>query len=123
LKEFGLLKWDQQTHSFLDHLDVAMHIVENRIVHTFELILYDVHRMLELYLCDVSRKVVMGMWFHRIIVMGMWFHRIVVIGNGFNSGKCCHTVDVGCRMMVGCFLEFLDHVVYVCVQAAQRQMV
>ncbi|GJW39340.1 hypothetical protein Tco_0065185 [Tanacetum coccineum] len=105
------------------HLDVAMHIAENRIVHTFELILCDVHRMLEMCLCDVARKVVMGMLFHRIVAMGMWFHRIVVMGNGYNSGKCCHTVDVGCRMMVGRFLELLDHVVYVYVQAAQRQMV
>ncbi|GJV78400.1 hypothetical protein Tco_1509984 [Tanacetum coccineum] len=103
----------------LDHLDVAMHIAENRSVHTFELILCDVHRMLEMCLCDVAHKVVMGMWFHRIIVMGIWFHRTVVMGNGYNFGKCCHTVDVGCRMMVGRFLEFLDHVVYVCVEAAQ----
>ncbi|GJS28989.1 putative reverse transcriptase domain-containing protein [Tanacetum coccineum] len=47
-----------------------MHIAENRIVHTFELILCDVHRMLEMCLCDVARKVVMGMWFYRIVVMG-----------------------------------------------------
>ncbi|GJU92912.1 hypothetical protein Tco_1317668 [Tanacetum coccineum] len=70
-----------------DHLDVAIHIAENRIVHTFELILCDVHRMLEMCLSDVARKVVMGMWFHRIVVMGMWFHRIVVMCNGYNSGK------------------------------------
>nr|GFA32466.1 hypothetical protein [Tanacetum cinerariifolium] len=102
------------------HLDVAMYIAENCIVHIFELILCDVHRMLEMCLCDVACKVVMGKWFHRIVVMGMWFHRIVVMGNGYNSGKCCHTVDVGCRMMIGHFMEFLKHVVYVCLQAAQR---
>nr|GFA56906.1 hypothetical protein [Tanacetum cinerariifolium] len=51
------------------HLDVVMHIAENRIVHTFELILCDVHCMLEMCLCSVARKVVMGMLFHRIVVM------------------------------------------------------
>nr|GEX83513.1 hypothetical protein [Tanacetum cinerariifolium] len=58
--------------------------------------------MLEMCLCDVARK--------------------VVIGNGYNSGKCCHTVDVGCRMLVGHFLEFLDHVVYSNVDAASLRL-
>ncbi|GJW37500.1 hypothetical protein Tco_0060420, partial [Tanacetum coccineum] len=95
-----LLFRDDFSLKVIDHLDVAMHIAENHIVHTFELILYDVHRMLEMCLCDVAHKVVRGMWFHRIVVMGIWFHRTVVMGNGYNFEKCCHTVDVGCRMMV-----------------------
>ncbi|GKB06086.1 hypothetical protein Tco_0834319 [Tanacetum coccineum] len=48
-----------------------MHIAENRIVHTFKLILFDVHCMLEMCMFDVARKVVMGMWFHRIVEMCM----------------------------------------------------
>nr|GEY13009.1 transposase, MuDR, MULE transposase domain protein [Tanacetum cinerariifolium] len=85
------------------HLDVAMHIAENCNVHTFEPIVCDVHCMVEMCMCDVARMAVMGMWFHRMAVMGI----------GYNSGMCCHMVDVGCRTMVVHFLKILDHVVYV----------
>ncbi|GJT93049.1 hypothetical protein Tco_1081894 [Tanacetum coccineum] len=87
-----------------------MHFVENRIVYISEQIVCDFHRMVEMCLCDVDRMAAMGIWFDRMAAMGMWFDRMAVMSNGFNSGKCCHIVGVGCRMMVVHFLEFLDHV-------------
>nr|GEW17047.1 protein kinase-like domain, concanavalin A-like lectin/glucanase domain protein [Tanacetum cinerariifolium] len=59
----------------------------------------------------------------RMAAMGMWFDRISVTSIGYNFGKCFYIVGLGCRMMVVHFLEFRDHVVDVCVHAAQRQMV
>ncbi|GJV63258.1 transposase, MuDR, MULE transposase domain protein [Tanacetum coccineum] len=90
-----------------------MHFLENRFVHTSDPIVYDFHRIAVMCLCYVDRMAAMGMWFNRMAVRSI----------GYNSGKCCHIVGLGCRMMVVHFLEFLDHVVDVCVQAAQRQMV
>ncbi|GKD87909.1 hypothetical protein Tco_1359063 [Tanacetum coccineum] len=75
-----------------------MHFVENRIGHTFDLNVCDLHRMLEMCLCDVDRMAV-----------GMWFDCMAVMCIGYNLGKCCHIVGVGRRMMVVHFLEILDH--------------
>ncbi|GKB96115.1 hypothetical protein Tco_0982252 [Tanacetum coccineum] len=55
--------------------------------------------------------------------LGMWFHRMAVMGVGYNSGKCGHTVDLGCSKMVAHLLEIVDHVLYVCLQVAQGQMI
>nr|GEX95327.1 hypothetical protein [Tanacetum cinerariifolium] len=43
----------------LGHLDVVMHFVENGIGHTFEPNVCDLHRMLEMCLCDVDRMAAM----------------------------------------------------------------
>ncbi|GJR67555.1 hypothetical protein Tco_0013620 [Tanacetum coccineum] len=43
--------------------------------------MYDVHCMLEMCLYDVARKVVMGMWFHRIVVMDDNLAFTVVVSN------------------------------------------
>ncbi|GKF45699.1 hypothetical protein Tco_0135501, partial [Tanacetum coccineum] len=80
------------------------YIAENRIVHTFELIVSDFHRMVVMCMCDGDC----------MAVMGMWFHRMVVMSTSYKFGNACYTVDVGFRMMVVHFLEFLDHVVYLC---------
>nr|GEU89479.1 putative ribonuclease H-like domain-containing protein [Tanacetum cinerariifolium] len=55
--------------------------------------------MVEMCLCDVDR----------MAAMGMWFDCMAVIRIGYNLGKCCHIVSMGCRMMVVHFLEILDH--------------
>ncbi|GKC31983.1 hypothetical protein Tco_1039277 [Tanacetum coccineum] len=59
------------------HLDVVMHFVENRIVHTSDPIMCDFHRMVEMCLCDIDRMAAMGMWFDCMVVMRI----------GYNLGK------------------------------------
>ncbi|GKA72977.1 hypothetical protein Tco_0779193 [Tanacetum coccineum] len=87
-----------------------MDVLENHISHTSEQIVCDFPRMVEMCLCDVDR-------------MDMWFYCMALMSIGYNSGKCCHIVGVGCRMMVVHLLGFVDHFIYVCLQAAKGQMV
>nr|GFA71288.1 hypothetical protein [Tanacetum cinerariifolium] len=66
-----------------------MHFLENRIVHTSDPIVCDFHHMVEMCSCYVDRMVAMGMLFDRIAMMSI----------GYNFGKRCHIVGLGCRMM------------------------
>ncbi|GJV62821.1 hypothetical protein Tco_1473649 [Tanacetum coccineum] len=87
-----------------------MDVLENHIIHTSEQIVCDFPRMVEMCLCDVDRT-------------NMWFHCMDLMSIGYNSGKCCHIVGVGCRMMVVRLLGFVDHFIYVCFQAVEGRMV
>ncbi|GJZ31755.1 hypothetical protein Tco_0576802 [Tanacetum coccineum] len=83
-----------------DHLDAEMLSFEIRIDHTFVLTVYDFHHMVEMCYCHIDRMAVMGMCFDHVGVMSI--------------GKCCHIVGVGGGMMVVHILEFVVHVVFVC---------
>ncbi|GKB10450.1 hypothetical protein Tco_0844373 [Tanacetum coccineum] len=79
-----------------------MRVVGNCILHTFETISLDVHRMVEMCLCDVARMDALGMRFNRMVVKCI----------GYNFEKCGHMVDLRCSKMVAHLLEIVDHVIY-----------
>ncbi|GJS64075.1 hypothetical protein Tco_0678639 [Tanacetum coccineum] len=93
----------------VEHLDVEMCIVGNHIVHTLEMVVYDVARMVEMRMGS-DGKFVTCIGFVCMFVMGMGYDMMVAM--------VAHKVDLGCRM-VAHMLE----IVYVCLPVGQGQTI